>query len=103
MPRSFSPDADPPGDLRPPPFCSLASRAVDGAGGHVLVDVVRIACDGCELDALTTSDATRALKERVKQLLLETRYEPGTAPFVVSATSRGGEASFSSSSLSPSS
>ena len=71
----------------------------DGAGGHVLVDVVRIACDGCELDALTTSDATRALKERVKQLLLETRYEPGDAPFVVSATSRGGEASFSSSSF----
>ena len=35
MPGSFSPDADPPGDLRPPPFCSLASRAVDGAGGHV--------------------------------------------------------------------
>ena len=71
----------------------------DGAGGHVLVDVVRIACDGCELDALTTADATRTLKERVKQLLLETRYEPGNAPFVVSATSRGGEASFSSSSF----
>ena len=36
MPGSFSPDADPPGDLRPPSFCSLASRAVDGgAGGHV--------------------------------------------------------------------
>ena len=52
-----------------------ASRSGRNRGGHLaLVDVVRIACDGCELDALTTSDATRALKERVKQLLLEVRY-----------------------------
>ena len=65
-------------------------------GGHALVDVVRIACDGCELDALTTAGASRALKERVKQLLLEVRYVPGEAPFVVSASSRGGKKAESS-------
>ena len=80
-----------------------ASRSKDGTSGghHALVDVVRIACDGCELDALTTPGASRALKERVKQLLLEVRYVPGDAPFVVRAraSSFGGgkkaESSFS--------
>ena len=81
-----------------------ASRSKDGTSGghHALVDVVRIACDGCELDALTTPGASRALKERVKQLLLEVRYVPGDAPFVVrraSSSSFGGgkkaESSFS--------
>ena len=78
-----------------------ASRSKDGTSGghHALVDVVRIACDGCELDALTTPGASLALKERVKQLLLEVRYVPGDAPFVVRRASsfpRGGKKAESS-------
>ena len=42
-----------------------------------LVDVVRIACEGCEHAALVTPSALATLRTRVKQLLLEVRYEPG--------------------------
>jgi hypothetical protein len=60
-------------------------------GGHALVDVVRIACDGCEIEALTTPDSLHALKERVKQLLLEVRYTPGDVPVEAAPASvRGG-------------
>ena len=60
-------------------------------GGHALVDVVRIACDGCEIEALTTPDSLHALKERVKQLLLEVRYTPGdVAVEAAPASVRGG-------------
>ena len=60
-------------------------------GGHALVDVVRIACDGCEIEALTTPDSLHALKERVKQLLLEVRYTPGDVPAEAAPASvRGG-------------
>lgn len=45
-----------------------------------LVDIVRVACDGCERDALTTDASVAVLGDRVKQLLLEVRHAPDVDP-----------------------
>jgi hypothetical protein len=51
-----------------------------GSDPDALVDVVRVACDGCERDALTTDASVAVLGDRVKQLLLEVRHSPDVDP-----------------------
>ena len=54
--------------------------ALAGSDPDALVDIVRVACDGCDRDALTTDASVAVLGDRVKQLLLEVRHAPDVDP-----------------------